>query len=99
MRLHNSERTIARSLLLVITASCAFAQSGTPKSKTSPNSGVTVRRHTAPTDSSARATSLVDKAEDAITRQDFAGAESLLKAALAADEKDYRGWYDLGYVY
>ncbi len=41
----------------------------------------------------------IDQAEDAIARNDFAAAEPLLKSAAAADPKDHRAWYDLGYVY
>jgi Flp pilus assembly protein TadD len=41
----------------------------------------------------------VDQAEAAITKNDFAGAESLLQKAVAAKPNDYRAWSDLGYVY
>jgi tetratricopeptide (TPR) repeat protein len=41
----------------------------------------------------------VDQAESAIQKQDWPTAESLLKDATAKDPKDYRAWFDLGYVY
>lgn len=41
----------------------------------------------------------VEKAEDFIAKGDYASAEPLLKSATEADAKDYRAWYDLGYVY
>ena len=41
----------------------------------------------------------VDQAESAIQKQDWANAESLLRDATSKDPKDYRAWYDLGYVY
>jgi tetratricopeptide (TPR) repeat protein len=44
------------------------------------------------------ASAQVDKAEEAIARGDYAAAEPLLKSAVAADPKDYRAWYDLGFV-
>jgi len=63
-------------------------------------SGQTARRRSAPEAEAARAQAAqVDKAEDAIARNDFAAAEPLLKAATSAGSKDYRAWYDLGFVY
>jgi Flp pilus assembly protein TadD len=59
----------------------------------------TVRHHrveeVVPDDSSPE----VDQAETAIQRSDLAAAESLLQKAVAAKPKDYRAWFDLGYVY
>ncbi len=43
--------------------------------------------------------SKVDQAETAIDKQSWAEAESLLKDATAKDPKDYRAWFDLGFVY
>lgn len=43
--------------------------------------------------------SKVDQAESAIDKQNWPDAESLLKDATTADPKDYRAWFDLGYVY
>jgi Flp pilus assembly protein TadD len=41
----------------------------------------------------------VEQAEAAIEKRDFAAAEPLLTKAVADNPKDYRAWYDLGYVY
>jgi tetratricopeptide (TPR) repeat protein len=38
-------------------------------------------------------------AETAIEKQDWAAAESDLKQAVEKNSKDYRAWYDLGFVY
>src|ERR1700689_4662987 len=43
--------------------------------------------------------SRVDQAEAAIDKQAWPEAESLLKEATAKDPKDYRAWFDLGFVY
>jgi tetratricopeptide (TPR) repeat protein len=39
------------------------------------------------------------EAEDAIAKQDYARAELLLKAVVERDSKDFRGWYDLAFVF
>lgn len=41
----------------------------------------------------------VEQAEAAIQKSDYAAAEPLLTKAVADDPKDYRAWYDLGFVY
>lgn len=41
----------------------------------------------------------VNDAEAAIDKKDYAGAESLLKEAVAARPDNYAAWYDLGFVY
>jgi Tfp pilus assembly protein PilF len=46
-----------------------------------------------------RETSSVDQAEAAIEKQSWSAAESLLKDATTKDPKDYRAWFDLGFVY
>ncbi len=43
--------------------------------------------------------SQVDQAEAAIDKQAWPEAESLLKDATSKDAKDYRAWFDLGFVY
>jgi tetratricopeptide (TPR) repeat protein len=43
--------------------------------------------------------SLLTEAEADIDKQDYAGAEPLLKKFLDAQSDSYSGWYDLGYVY
>jgi Flp pilus assembly protein TadD len=40
----------------------------------------------------------IAQAEDAIQKNDFAGAETLLKKALDKDPKNYQAWFDLGFV-
>ncbi len=45
------------------------------------------------------ASAQVDQAEAAMEKNDFAGAQSLLQKAAAANPGDYRVWFDLGYVY
>ena len=59
--------------------------------------GKTVRRHKAAEESATAA--LVREAEAAIDKKDFATAEPKLEKATAADPKDYRAWFDLGFVY
>ena len=67
----------------VLTAS-AFAQDQT-----------TVRHHKERVDAQAPD---IAQAEDAIQKGDFAGAETLLNAALAKDANNYTAWFDLGFV-
>jgi Tfp pilus assembly protein PilF len=47
----------------------------------------------------ATETSQVDEAEAAIEKQSWERAEDLLKAATDKNPKDYRAWFDLGFVY
>jgi tetratricopeptide (TPR) repeat protein len=68
---------------IVLTAS-AFAQDQT-----------TVRHHKERVDVQAPE---IAQAEDAIQKGDFAGAETLLKAALGKDANNYAAWFDLGFV-
>jgi Tfp pilus assembly protein PilF len=44
-------------------------------------------------------TTQVDEAETAIEKQSWERAESLLKDATEKNPKDYRAWFDLGFVY
>src|SRR5713101_5468847 len=53
---------------------------------------------TSPPQLPSYASAQVDKAEEAISRGNYAAAEPLLKSAVIADPKDYRAWYDLGFV-
>ena len=41
----------------------------------------------------------LDKAEDLLAKGDYAGAEPLLTSVTTENPKDFRAWYDLGYVY
>jgi tetratricopeptide (TPR) repeat protein len=60
----------------------------------------TIRHHrveeTAPEDPNAV---LLDQAETAMQKNDFASAETALQKVVAAKPDDYRAWFDLGYVY
>ena len=58
----------------------------------------TVRHHTEKIETDAVAPE-VAQAEAAIEKRDFPTAEKLLTAATAANPKDDRAWYDLGFVY
>ncbi len=40
----------------------------------------------------------VSKAEDDISKGDYASAEPLLKAVVARDPKNYQAWFDLGFI-
>jgi Flp pilus assembly protein TadD len=40
----------------------------------------------------------IAQAEDAIQRNDFTGAEALLKKAIDKDPNNYQAWFDLGFV-
>ncbi|MBZ5615109.1 MAG: tetratricopeptide repeat protein [Acidobacteriia bacterium] len=40
----------------------------------------------------------IAQAEDAIQKNDFAAAETLLKKAIDKDAKNYQAWFDLGFV-
>lgn len=74
-------------LLLALAAAAAGQTLGT---------GQTVRHHKQVVQQSSPE---VDQAEAALEKRDLATAEQLLIKAVAAQPKDYRGWYDLGYVY
>jgi Flp pilus assembly protein TadD len=41
----------------------------------------------------------IAQAEDAIQKNDFGGAETMLKKALDKDPKNYQAWFDLGFVF
>jgi tetratricopeptide (TPR) repeat protein len=58
----------------------------------------TVRHHRETVEENA-VSPQVEQAEAAIEKRDFAAAEPLLAKAVAGNPKDYRAWYDLGYVY
>jgi len=40
----------------------------------------------------------IAQAEDAIQKNDFAAAETLLKKAIDKDPRNYQAWFDLGFV-
>jgi tetratricopeptide (TPR) repeat protein len=61
------------------------------------SSGQTVRHHREAVQSDTAPE--LTRAEAAIAQKDYAAAEKDLLAATAKDPKDYRAWFDLGYVY
>jgi Flp pilus assembly protein TadD len=69
-----------------------------PVSSTAQNTGKTVRRHRVPVADDSVAPELL-QAETSLDKKDYAGAEPLLKRVLAQDERSYRAWFDLGYMY
>ena len=77
---------IAGGLLL-----CALAALGTDLA------AQTRRRHRVPIEESGIPPKVAE-AEAAMEKQDYAAAEKLLREAVAADAKDHRAWFDLGYV-
>ena len=73
------------ALAILVVSVAAWAQS----------SHTTVRRHRVE-DPSADA---LTQAEAAIEKQDYAGAEPLLRQVVEAHPDNYAAWYDLGFVY
>jgi Flp pilus assembly protein TadD len=74
-------------LLVVLTAwltTCAFAQTHT-----------TVRHYKERVDDTPPE---IAQAEDAIQKNDFTRAETLLKKAIEKDSNNYQAWFDLGFV-
>jgi len=64
--------------------------------KTGPNSSRTVRHYKVPVEDSQPAE--LTQAENAIQKQDYRGAESLLHKAIDTDANNYVTWFDLGFV-
>jgi tetratricopeptide (TPR) repeat protein len=82
---------ISKTVLpLLIAAAISASLTGQTTTKT-------VRHHRVPEGDphSAKLT----EAENDIAKQDYAKAEPLLKAIVAANPKNYAAWYDLGYLY
>jgi len=71
-------------LAAYVLAACAFAQTHT-----------TVRHYKERVDDQPPE---IAEAEDAIQKNDFAGAETLLKKALDKEPNNYQAWFDLGFV-
>ncbi len=67
------------------------------KSRSTGTSGETRRKHRVAEDEPTAPAVL--EAEVAIEKQDFATAERLLKGVVEAHPKDYRAWFNLGFVY
>jgi len=78
------KRPLANAILLIALAAAAFAQTHT-----------TVRHYKERIDDTPPE---IAQAEDAIQKNDFTAAETLLKKAIDKDPKNYQAWFDLGFV-
>src|SRR6266436_8689326 len=74
----------ANAILLIAVTAVAFAQTHT-----------TVRHYKERIDDTPPE---IAQAEDAIQKNDFTAAETLLKKAIEKDPKNYQAWFDLGFV-
>ena len=77
-------RPVVNAILFVVLTGCAFAQTHT-----------TVRHYRERIDDTPPE---IAQAEDAIQKNDFGGAEALLKKAIDKDSNNYQAWFDLGFV-
>ena len=77
-------RSAFTAMLSLVLVACGFAQTHT-----------TVRHHREAVEEQPAE---IAKAEEAIQKNDFASAQSLLKKALDKDPKSYLAWFDLGFV-
>jgi Flp pilus assembly protein TadD len=77
-------RPLANAILLIALTAAALAQTHT-----------TVRHYKERIDDTPPE---IAQAEDAIQKNDFTGAETLLKKAIDKDPKNYQAWFDLGFV-
>ena len=82
-------RPMSKEMLLIIFTAGVLTASAFAQDQT------TVRHHKERVDAQAPD---IAQAEDAIQKGDFAGAETLLNAALAKDANNYTAWFDLGFV-
>ena len=82
-------RPMSKEMLLIIFTAGVLTASAFAQDQT------TVRHHKERVDAQAPD---IAQAEDAIQKGDFAGAETLLKAALDKDANNYTAWFDLGFV-
>src|SRR5216684_4230637 len=78
------KRPLANAILLMALTAAALAQTHT-----------TVRHYKERIDDTPPE---IAQAEDAIQKNDFTGAETLLKKAIDKDPKNYQAWFDLGFV-
>src|SRR5208283_1068386 len=78
------KRAFANAALILVLAACALAQTHT-----------TVRHYKERIDDQPPE---IAQAEDAIQKNDFTGAETLLRKALDKDPNNYQAWFDLGFV-
>jgi tetratricopeptide (TPR) repeat protein len=81
-------------LALVCFATAMMA--GGAGAQTSSSSGATHRKIQVEDDTAG---SLIVKAETALDQKNYGAAEPLLKQAIDRDPKDFRPWYDLGFLY
>jgi Flp pilus assembly protein TadD len=78
------KRPLANAILLIALTTCTIAQTHT-----------TVRHYKERIDDTPPE---IAQAEGAIQKNDFTGAEALLKKAIDKDPKNYQAWFDLGFV-
>jgi Tfp pilus assembly protein PilF len=78
-------RSIPILLLAAVVACAAWAEAQQSRS---------VRRHRVPVEPT-----VVEQAEAALDKQQYAEAEKLLLKAVEAEPADYRAWFNLGYLY
>jgi Tfp pilus assembly protein PilF len=78
------KRPLANVILLIALTAAALAQTHT-----------TIRHYKERIDDTPPE---IAQAEDAIQKNDFPGAETLLKKAIDKDPKNYQAWFDLGFV-
>jgi len=78
------KRPLATAILVIALTAAALAQTHT-----------TIRHYKERIDDTPRE---IAQAEDAIQKNDFTGAETLLKKAIDKDPKNYQAWFDLGFV-
>jgi len=77
-------RPVTIAILLIVLAACGLAQTHT-----------TVRHYKERIDDTPPE---IAQAEDAIQKDDFTTAETLLRKALDKDPNNYQAWFDLGFV-
>jgi len=99
-----ANRRFLIALLIVLCGTAALGCAATITWDRTPSSGQAERSSAAKKQSASRpaqpqSNPQLDKAEDLIAKGDYAGAEPLLTAVTTANPKDFRAWYDLGYVY
>src|SRR6267143_551317 len=78
------KRPFANAILLIALTTVAFAQTHT-----------TIRHYKERVDDTPPE---IAQAEQAIQKNDFTAAETLLKKAIDKDPKNYQAWFDLGFV-
>ncbi len=85
------KRAVTATILLVGLVAFVSADCGVASAQTH----TTVRHHQERVDDQPPE---IAQAEDAIQKNDFAGAEALLKKAVDKDPNNYQAWFDLGFV-